>query len=111
MKKLLPVFLVLSLAACSPAAPAMHDMAAIDHTGMTMDDMVNGLDGLEGDDFDKAFLEMMIPHHQGAIDMAELVLLNAKHDELKEMARAIISAQQTEIDQMRQWMSDWGYSQ
>ena len=86
-------------------------MAAMDHTGMTMDDMVIGLDGLEGDAFDKAFLEMMIPHHQGAIDMAELVLQNAKHDELKAMARAIISAQQAEIDQMHQWMSDWGYGQ
>ena len=74
-------------------------------------DMVAGLDGLEGDAFDRAFLEMMIPHHQGAIDMAELVLQNAKHDELKEMARAIITAQQAEIDQMNRWMSDWGYSQ
>ncbi len=81
-----------------------------DHDSMTMDDMVHGLEGLEGDAFDKAFLDMMIPHHQGAIDMAELVLQHAKHEELKDLARAIISAQQTEIDMMRQWMADWGYS-
>ncbi len=87
-------------------APDVHS----NHDSMTMDDMVHGLEGLEGDAFDKAFLEMMIPHHQGAIDMAELVLEHAAHEELKDMARAIISAQQAEIDMMRQWMTDWGYA-
>jgi hypothetical protein len=78
---------------------------------MTMDDMVADLDGKTGDDFDRAFIEGMIPHHQGAIDMAEAALTSAKHEEIREMARAIIQAQQTEIDQMNAWGKAWGYDQ
>lgn len=83
----------------------MHD------SSMTMDDMVNMLKGKTGDAFDKAFLEGMIPHHQGAVDMANAVLRDAKHDELKQLARDIIASQQKEIDMMKQWQKDWGYTQ
>ncbi len=51
---------------------------------MSMRNMVKVLDGKTGDDLDKAFLEAMIPHHQGAIDMAKY-LTGAKHDELKKL--------------------------
>jgi uncharacterized protein (DUF305 family) len=78
---------------------------------MSMDDMSAVLQGKSGDDFDKAFIEGMIPHHQGAIDMARLALKDAKHEEIRTMATAIISAQQQEIDQMKQWLADWGYTQ
>lgn len=77
--------------------------------GMTMNDMVSSLQGKTGDAFDQAFIEAMIEHHQGAIDMAELAKQNAKHNEIKQMADDIISAQTREIDQMRQWARDWGY--
>jgi len=50
----------------------------------------------------------MIPHHQGAIDMAEF-LVDAKHPELRQMGEEIIRAQQAEIDQMNQWLVEWGY--
>ncbi len=79
------------------------------HSGMTMDDMVNVLVGKSGDEFDKAFLEGMIEHHVGAVDMAELVFDNSKHQELKDMAQDIISAQTSEIEMMKQWQKDWGY--
>lgn len=78
---------------------------------MTMDDMVAALEGKTGDAFDEAFIDAMIPHHQGAIDMAREALQNAKHDEIKQMARDIISAQQREIEQMREWQRAWGYNQ
>lgn len=81
-----------------------------DMTEMSMDDMSSMLEGKTGDAFDKAFIEGMIPHHQGAIDMARAALQSAKHDEIKRMARDIISAQQSEIDMMKQWQKDWGYS-
>lgn len=74
---------------------------------MTMGDMVQALDGKTGNAFDMAFIEGMIPHHQGAIDMARLALKNAKHEEIKKMARDIIEAQQKEIDMMKQWKSAW----
>lgn len=81
-----------------------------DMMGMSMDDMAGMLEGKTGDAFDKAFIEGMIPHHQGAIDMARAALQSAKHDEIKRMARDIISAQQEEIDMMKQWQKDWGYA-
>lgn len=72
-----------------------------------MDDMSLSLAGKSGDEFDKAFIEEMIIHHQGAIDMAKLALTSAKHQEIKNLAGAIISAQTSEINQMRQWKSAW----
>lgn len=66
------------------------------------------LEGTSGDELDKAFLEGMIPHHQGAIDMAEY-LVDAKHPELQQMGLEIITAQQSEIDQMNTWLQEWGY--
>lgn len=76
---------------------------------MTMDDMVDSLKGKTGDDFDKAFLSGMIEHHQGAIDMANLAKQYAGHDEIKQMADDIISAQTNEISTMREWQKAWGY--
>jgi uncharacterized protein (DUF305 family) len=49
-------------------------------------------------------------HHQGAIDMANLVKDNAKHDELKSLANDILAAQSREIEMMRSWQTQWGYS-
>lgn len=83
--------------------------APMDHSEMTMDEMVKGLDGLQGESFDKAFVEMMIVHHQGAVDMAELIPANAKHEELKKLGRDIVVAQTKEIAMMKQWLKDWGY--
>ena len=76
---------------------------------MAMGEMTNMLKNKTGDDFDKAFIEMMITHHQGAIDMAELTAGQAKHDEIKKLGQAIITAQTQEIEEMQQWQSDWGY--
>lgn len=64
---------------------------------------------LKGGDYDRMFLANMIAHHQGAVDMANLALTNAKHQELKDMANAIISAQNKEITDMQGWQSQWGY--
>jgi hypothetical protein len=77
--------------------------------GMSMNGMTMMLQGRTGDDFDEAFIRMMIPHHQGAIDMARLAQKNASHQEIKDMADAIISAQQNEIDMMKGWLEDWDY--
>ncbi len=84
------------------------DQGAMNH-GMTMDDMVGSLQGKTGDDADKAFITGMIEHHQGAIRMAELVKTKAKHQEIKDMADDIISAQSKEIEQLQNWQIDWNY--
>ena len=88
-------------------ASSCCNMAMNNHADMTMDEMVRMLDGKTGTAFDLAFVEGMIPHHQGAIDMAKLALVHARHDEIKTMAREIIEAQQREIDMMRQWQQQW----
>ncbi len=64
---------------------------------------------LKGEDYDRLFLSNMIAHHQGAIDMAELALTSAKHQEIKGLATAIVSAQTAEIKDMTSWQSQWGY--
>lgn len=81
-----------------------------DDNSMTMNGMVANLSGKTNDDFDKAFIDEMIVHHQGAIDMAKLAEKSAKHNELKTLAGNIINAQTTEINQMKAWQLEWGYS-
>jgi len=55
---------------------------------------------------DKQFVQMMIPHHQGAIDMAKAYLKTGAHEaKLKTMANNIISAQQKEIKQLQDWLA------
>lgn len=80
-------------------------------TGMTMEEMVGDLQGKSGDSFDRAFLSGMIEHHEGAIEMARLAATSAKHQELKDMADAILSAQSQEVNQMQAWQTAWGYKQ
>jgi uncharacterized protein (DUF305 family) len=62
--------------------------------------MMAGLDDVEGVDYDIAWLEAMIEHHDDAIHMSERVLQRATHDDLIALANAIIRAQSAEIDQM-----------
>ena len=72
-----------------------------------MSDMMVGLEGKTGDEFDKAFLSEMIVHHQGAVDMAKAVLATSKKPELVKLANDIISAQNKEIEMMKGWQKAW----
>jgi len=67
----------------------MHDMDAVKPTG----------------DADKDFIMMMIPHHQGAIDMAKVELQYGRDAMLKAMAQDIITSQQREIEEMKKWQA------
>lgn len=60
-------------------------------------------------DADVDFVYGMIPHHQGAVDMARVVLEHGKDPELKALAKAIIEAQQLEIGWMRRWLEHKGH--
>jgi uncharacterized protein (DUF305 family) len=51
------------------------------------------------------FVTMMLPHHQGAIDMAKAILLHSKDPELRNLALGIIAEQQNEINVMRAWLA------
>lgn len=56
---------------------------------------------------DKPFIEMMIPHHQSANEMAQMALSRAKSPEVKKLAQSIIEEQTREIEQMRTWYKQW----
>ena len=57
--------------------------------------------------FDKAFIDAMIPHNQSAIEMSQVALDKSDNPQIKELAENIISAQQEEIEQMKQWRNEW----
>ncbi len=58
-------------------------------------------------DFDKAFVEEMIPHHQMAVMMANMLKGGTKRPEMEKLADDIVSTQTKEIDQMRSWLKEW----
>jgi uncharacterized protein (DUF305 family) len=57
--------------------------------------------------YDLRFIDMMIPHHQGAVLMSEEALRKAVHPELRELAQKLINAQRKEIDYMTRLRSQW----
>ncbi|MFM2355760.1 MAG: hypothetical protein RLZZ528_1496 [Pseudomonadota bacterium] len=78
----------------SPAAMAFAEANAKMHTDMAIEYTGNA---------DVDFIRGMIPHHQGAIDMARIVLEHGTDPEVRKLAEAIIAAQEGEIA----WMQDW----
>lgn len=98
--------LIMCIFCCKNMGMMKKELHTMDMSSM-MADMNANLAGKQGDEFDKAFINEMIVHHEGAVDMAELALTNAKHPEIKTLANAIISAQTTEISQMKGWLEDW----
>ncbi len=69
---------------------------------------MNRLNAASSNAFDLMFLDMMTPHHQGAITMAREALTRAEHPEIKRLAQQIIDAQEREIAQMNKWKAAWG---
>lgn len=69
------------------------------------------LGGLPSDevarDVDAMFIQEMVPHHEDAIEMAELALTRAEHPELKQLAEDIVRTQSAENESMREWYRDW----
>lgn len=76
-----------------------HDMRSMD--GMMSDAEMERLASLTGPEFDTAWMEAMIAHHEGAIAMAEDVKANGASTDVTTLAEAIIAGQQAEIDEMR----------
>jgi uncharacterized protein (DUF305 family) len=69
--------------------------------GMMSGDDLKKLEAAKGAEFDKMWLDMMIEHHQGAVDMAGTELAKGGNADAKALARKIIDAQQAEITEMR----------
>ena len=61
-----------------------------------------------GADFDRAFIDAMVPHHEGAIEMAEAAKkAGLSQPDLVKVADDILATQQEEIDRMKEWRGDW----
>lgn len=90
-----------------PDGSMMGNMPAMDMNGM-MRGMVANMQGKTGKDLEKAFLIDMIPHHQGAVEMAKLLVKDQTASaELKAFAQAIITAQESEIEKMNVWVKGY----
>ncbi|MDF7813874.1 DUF305 domain-containing protein [Hymenobacter sp. YC55] len=85
----------------SPVAAFQHGM---DSVMLVMDEGMRRMDGASPTDLDASFAAMMVPHHQGAVDMARLQLLYGKDPALRRLAQSIIAEQQVEIQQMQAWL-------
>jgi uncharacterized protein (DUF305 family) len=90
--------------------PGEMGHGGMDHGGMDMDGMdqegaMAALDALSGADFDRRFLELMIDHHEGAVEMSEQQLEDGENADALALARTIIDAQTTEITEMRNLLS------
>jgi len=95
--------------AASPMGAMSGKMSAADmqmQAVMTrMNDSMKGM-RMSGDT-DRDFMKMMIPHHQSAIGMARIELRYGRRQQLKSMARDIISSQGKEIGEMRMYLRQW----
>ena len=78
-----------------------HDQMGHGSMGMGSDEMARQMVMQNGKYSDKAFINAMVPHHQGAIEMARVALENAEHEEIQEVSRNIVSTQQSEIEELK----------
>lgn len=73
-----------------------------------MKSMIMSMDlGAADTEFDLRFINAMIPHHEGAVTMAQDALNKSKRPEIQKLAKDIVSSQKAEIAQMQQWRKAW----
>jgi uncharacterized protein (DUF305 family) len=79
------------------------DHSQMDHgsMGMGAESMARQMVMENGKYSDRRFIDAMVPHHQGAVEMAEVALKNAEHEEIIQLSRNIISSQQAEIEELK----------
>jgi len=92
----------------APLAAGATDTAspAKDAFRMKNDQMMTAMHGvaLTGD-ADKDFVNMMIPHHEGAVDMAKIELQYGKDPQLKQMAQSIVDGQSQQVQMLKTWQA------
>jgi uncharacterized protein (DUF305 family) len=91
-------------------ASATHAQSGASKAYMAANDKMHGpmMQAANESDPDIAFVKGMIPHHQGAIDMAKVVLQYGKDEQTKKWANDVIREQQREIDEMQAWLKKRG---
>jgi uncharacterized protein (DUF305 family) len=109
------IALSMVVSACNPgqaptsqAPAATASPMAMNHGAMPPGGMTHNMDlGPADADYDLRFIDAMLPHHEGAVVMAQDLAQKTQRPELQKLAKAIISAQTQEIAQMKQWRQDW----
>jgi uncharacterized protein (DUF305 family) len=84
-----------------------HGSGGMDMEGMSEEDMA-ALDSAFGADFDRLFLDLMVDHHRGAVDMAETEIAEGSHADAVDMARGIVESQTAEIQEMETLLTELG---
>ncbi|MGB7209751.1 MAG: DUF305 domain-containing protein [Pyrinomonadaceae bacterium] len=111
MKKLSLIALIAILTACAgPPKGTEVDRSKVDHSTMdhskTDHSKMESSPGAAEQPYDLQFIDTMIVHHQGAVDMALLVKTRSRQAELIALAASIINDQAKEIAQMKKWRED-----
>lgn len=86
---------------------AMTFVVAFVATGCGMSSMTSGATGAKAVPFDRQFIDMMVPHHEGAIEMARIAEQRSQRPEVRQMAADILRTQAAEIEQMKAWRKAW----
>jgi uncharacterized protein (DUF305 family) len=107
-KKFFRMVTVCAIAAISLTACGSNNMSG-PTSSQSSDDMMGDASTLSAADI--MFLQMMIPHHEQAIEMSKLAISNTKNPEVQNLAARIEAAQQPEIDLMKKLLSDAGQSE
>ncbi|MEP7762427.1 DUF305 domain-containing protein [Sanguibacter sp. 25GB23B1] len=94
--------LATSLAACADTAPESESTPTAQESGQDAAEVASH------NDADTEFAQMMIIHHEGAVEMADLAATSATSQEVKDLAAKISAAQGPEIDTMTTWLDGWG---
>ena len=75
--------------------------------GMASEQQMQQLNDSTGDEFDMLYLELMIEHHIGGVEMAEKQVRQGSNQKLIEMAESMVKIQEEEISLMREWQNEW----
>lgn len=95
----------------STGGPHGNDHANMDHSAMGHGPMdhsnMRSSPNAAAADLDLQFIDTMIVHHQGAVDMARLVFQKAESPQLRSLATSIVTGQESEIAEMKRWRDSW----
>ena len=81
-----------------------HHAADAPMTGMATQEQLNSLEGASGVDAERTYLELMIPHHQGGVEMAQHAVDHASLPAVRELAQSMLQAQTTELETLQKFL-------